>query len=392
MVPYWIFDGKGLSSEITERTDRRAIALGYLDSRIEEGAIVIVDVRGKRLRAGVMPYFLRSEAPPYTRVIKWEVFQQSLQESSSPAAATDQARQWVLRALDNHTWRQQRCINLIPSEQTPSPLVRLLSISDPVGRYAEHKSVKAFGDTDIFYYQGTDFIAAVEEALAEQMRLYLGCRQVDARPISGQMANMVVFSAMVDHLNRNDRKSEQRRIRRVMNHHIIKGGHLSAQPMGALRDYVMRDPIAERPAVVNFPVLVDNPYQVDIDVCRELMARYRPELIILGKSMTLHKEPVAAMRQAIDDLQLDAVLLYDMAHVLGLCGPHFQQPFAEGTDLVTGSTHKTFFGTQRGVVAADIDPGNLTAMPLWESVQRSPDRSATITWARCWGCCWLPWK
>ena len=27
-----------------------------------------------------------------------------------------------------------------------------------------------------------------------------------------------------------------------MNNHIGKGGHLSAQPMGALRDFVARDP------------------------------------------------------------------------------------------------------------------------------------------------------
>ena len=39
-----------------------------------------------------------------------------------------------------------------------------------------------------------------------------------------------------------------------------------------------------------------------------------------------------------------------MAHVLGLYGA-FQEPLAEGADIVTGSTHKTFFGTQRGVIA-----------------------------------------
>ena len=73
------------------------------------------------------------------------------------------------------------------------------------------------------------------------------------------MANMAVFCAMVDYLNRDDRRAEPRRIRMVMNNHIIKGGHLSAQPMGALRDFVARDPRTERPAVVNFPVLRRQP-------------------------------------------------------------------------------------------------------------------------------------
>jgi aminomethyltransferase len=58
-----------------------------------------------------------------------------------------------------------------------------------------------------------------------------------------------------------------------------------------------------------------------------------------------------------------------MAHVLGLVGPHFQEPFREGADVVTGSTHKTFFGTQRGIVATDLgeqDP----RMPFWKAIER----------------------
>lgn len=369
MVPMWQFDEKGLDGRIDDQSKRRAIALALIDSRIADGAEIAIKVRAKHLRAGVMPYLLRSEAPPFARPITWQAYRQ---ETSPPHidSSTDRVRQWVTNAMDNTVWRQQECINLIPSEMTTSPVVRLLSIMDPVGRYAEHKPVKAFADAEIFYYQGTDFIAAVEEALAEEMCHFLNCGQVETRPISGQMANMVVFSAMVDFLNRGDRKIEQRRINRVMNHHIIRGGHLSSQPMGALRDYVMRDPTTERPAVIKFPVLPENPYQVDINACGDLLDRYQPELMILGKSMTLHKEPVAPMRKLIDEMGLPTIIMYDMAHVLGLTGPEFQQPFAEGADFVTGSTHKTFFGTQRGVVAANFNPDNNLNQELWEAVNR----------------------
>jgi aminomethyltransferase len=58
-----------------------------------------------------------------------------------------------------------------------------------------------------------------------------------------------------------------------------------------------------------------------------------------------------------------------MAHVLGLLGPHFQQPFEEGADLVTGSTHKTFFGTQRGLVGSRF-PEDDPDYALWEALQR----------------------
>jgi aminomethyltransferase len=59
--------------------------------------------------------------------------------------------------------------------------------------------------------------------------------------------------------------------------------------------------------------------------------------------------------------------MYDMAHVLGLIGPHFQMPFAEGADLVTGSTHKTFFGTQRGIVGSRFQE-NEERYELWEAL------------------------
>jgi aminomethyltransferase len=187
--------------------------------------------------------------------------------------------------------------------------------------------------------------------------------------VSGQLANMVMFSALVDYLNRDDRKSEPRRIPKIMNNHIIKGGHLSAQPMGALRDFVARDPAREAPGVVNFPVCEDDPYRIDTGRLPELLEQQRPNLIVLGKSMILYREPVREIRLILDQLSLDTVLLYDMAHVLGLAGPCFQDPFEEGVDVVTASTHKTFFGTQRGIVAADWaeeDP----CYELWETIQR----------------------
>ena len=47
--------------------------------------------------------------------------------------------------------------------------------------------------------------------------------------------------------------------------------------MGALRDFVARDPKTERPAVVNFPVLPDDHFRIDIDACRQLNLDSLPE-------------------------------------------------------------------------------------------------------------------
>ena len=369
MVPFWQSEGIGLASVQSDARQMRAIGLALLDSDLVEGDEIQIEIRSKKVNAVIVPYFLRNEAPPYA----WPIKHDQLRDDKTSIAADDRmsrnVRTLIEKASANTIWRQKECINLIPSEQSYSAMARLLSIMDPVGRYAEHKQVKAFKEADIFYYQGTDFISEVESLLVVELQKYLECTEVETRVISGQMANVAVFSAMVDYLNRADRKSEQRRIRKIMNNHIIKGGHLSAQPMGALRDFVMRDPKWEKPAVVNFPVLPENPYKIDVATTRQLIEEHRPELIILGKSMIIHREPVADIRAALDELALDCLLMYDMAHVLGLIGPYFQQPFKEGADIVTGSTHKTFYGTQRGIIAVNYTEEDLR-YDFWEAIQR----------------------
>ncbi|MCK4626341.1 MAG: glycine cleavage system protein T, partial [Phycisphaerae bacterium] len=367
MVPYWTIEGEGLSSRLTEASAMRSVCLAMLDSDLREDDRVEIEIRGKRTEAVIVPFHLRSEAPPFARPILFD-HAPAVHEGprrSGPAKARD----LLEKTLENTIWRQRECINLIPSEQTLSPMARMLSIMDPAFRYAEHKPLKAFYEADVFYYQGTGFIEAVETLLEDELRKFLGCEEVETRAVSGQMANAVVFSAMVDYINRTDRKSPPRRIARVMNNHIIKGGHLSSQPMGALRDFVAHDPKTEKPAVVNFPVAAENPYKIDVPACRELLERYRPELIIFGKSVVLHPEPVSEIRAFVDEMGIDTVIMYDMAHVLGLVGPHFQEPFADGADIVTGSTHKTFFGTQRGIVASNYAEQS-ERWHLWEAVRR----------------------
>lgn len=368
-VAYYNFVGEGLFSEMTDEKKMRSVCLALVDSNIDDGDMLEIEVRGKKTDAVVVPYHLRAEAPPQARPI---VYDNLFMEKESVSASDDlpaKALTLLNKTVDNTRWRQSECINLIPSEQTQSSMSRLISIMDPCGRYAEHKAVKAFSEAEVFYYQGTEFIAEVERLLAKQMQIYFGCKEVEARVVSGQMANAAVFSSLVDYLNRSNRKIEPRRISRVMNHHIIRGGHLSAQPMGALHDFVAHDPVTERAAVVNFPVLPDNSYKIDVAACQDVLAEYKPELIILGKSLVLHKEPVAEIRSMVDEMSLDCVVMYDMAHVLGLIGPYFQEPFKEGADIVTGSTHKTFFGTQRGIIAGNYDRDD-RKWPLWETVCR----------------------
>ena len=271
-------------------------------------------------------------------------------------------RELTDRIVQNNLWRQRECFNLIPSEMTPSLLVKVCEISEPAGRYAEHRAMKG---REIDFYQGTDFIRDIEAALKEELSRFFGTPLVEVRPISGQMANEVVFKAMVRFVN-TDRTGELRRMDRVMNNSLALGGHLSAQPMGSLFNFVEIDPSTGKARITHFPVRAEDPYRIDAEEMVRLIQQERPELIVFGKSMFIYTEPVREAVVAVRDLERRPVIMYDMAHVLGLYGA-FQAPLDEGAHIVTGSTHKTFFGPQRGVIAGS-GTRELLDERLWKAI------------------------
>jgi glycine/serine hydroxymethyltransferase len=242
----------------------------------------------------------------------------------------------VEKTAQNNRWRQKKSINLIPSESTPSLLVKMCEISDPSGRYAEHRTMKG---QEIYFYQGIEFIREIEREAQEELRHFFGCSEVELRPVSGQMANEVVFKGMVRFLNR-DRPEGQpmRKMKLVMNNALNKGGHLSSQPMGALFNFVDEDPETGKEKVINFPVLKENPYMPDPEKLAELMDQHRPELVVFGKSMFIFQEPIQFVSDLVRDWDPRPVIMYDMAHVLGLYG----RKLPEGI-----STSQTLAGYQK---------------------------------------------
>lgn len=366
MVPYWVFNEVGILGRPTDEKRMRPIGHAFLDADLEEGQRIEIQYRGKSIQGLIVEKNLSSEAPPYAHPV---FVSEKPVKKRGERSLKDLATQLVFKAVQNTHWRQKDSFNLIPSEQTPSLLVKLFSVLDPSGRYAEHRKFEAFEGKEIFYYQGTKLIEEVETLVMEEFQHFLRCSEVETRVISGQMANMAVFSGLMDYLNRLYRKSDPRRIKMVMNHHLTRGGHLSAQPMGALRDFIRVDPLMERAAAIEFPVLEDDPYQIDLAKTMELLDLHKPELIVLGKSMMIYREPLKELAQMVSGMLPKPIILYDMAHVLGLAGPYYQEPFKEGADIVTSSTHKTFFGSQRGIIASDMSEGT-EHEDLWETILR----------------------
>ncbi len=367
-VPYTRFYGQGITATPSDEHDLRPIGLALIDSnlgyRTDRPVVLEVhDDRGKRFEAELVERHMWPAAPfarTYTGFAPPPSPVRAQPETVSEMAATLAAE-----ARANTAWRRSQCINLIPSEQCTSPFVDALCIADPSSRYNEHNRLKALGAgaPDVRYYKGTAFIMEKEEELKAALRSFFECSQAETRVISGQMANDTVYDALKQFKNRFRAGRPAELLRRVLVHDLNKGGHLSAQIGGALKNYVMLDPQTGRPAVSHFPFTADNPYRIDVQATKALIAEVQPELIVFGRSVIIHTEPVREIAQFVHaqfgaDNPRRPLIMYDGAHVLGLLGRYFQSPLEEGADVVTGSTHKTFFGPQRGVILSNIEAGS----------------------------------
>jgi glycine hydroxymethyltransferase len=220
-------------------------------------------------------------------------------------------------------WRGST-LNLIASENLLSERARGVMGSDFAHRYAE-------GHPGERYYQGTEIIDEIESLLKKQLKTLFHCRQVDVRPISGTVANDAVFSRYISPGDV------------VMVNSTPAGGHISHHRAGSVGKYTHN--------IVDFPLTADG-YHIDVDRSAELIKALAPKVLILGKSLFLFPEPIKELSEL--GRQRGAVILYDAAHVLGLiAGGCFQDPLGEGALLMTASVHKTFFGSQRGIILSN---------------------------------------
>ena len=242
-------------------------------------------------------------------------------------------------------WRGKQCINLIASENTPSQAVRSIQLNDFMGRYAEgHPNTPGKINR---YYQGTRYIDEIETMAAKEMKELFGCAQAEVRPYSGNNANTAIA---MGYLRGGDS---------VIANSTDAGGHISHNFFGIIgrriqtRGQVLK-PGKENSVRLNFFPLTEDRYHIDVKKSIELIEKAKPNLLVMGKSLYLFPDPVKELAPLCRELEIP--ILYDGAHVLGLiAGGRFHNPLEEGATWLTGSTHKTFPGPQRGVILGNLD-------------------------------------
>ena len=225
----------------------------------------------------------------------------------------------IKNIVKEHTEWRGSCINLIASENVTSKAVREMLISDLGNRYA-------IGFLHNRFYSGTKYVDELEEYTTDLAKRVFRAEHVNYVPISGTMANLVLFNGLTSPGDVVTALS------------VIDGGHASFRECSKIHGV----------SLVPLPFSMDT-MNVDIGEAEKLIARVKPKLVLLGASEILFPHPVREIRRIADEV--GAAVAYDAAHVLGLiAGGTFQDPLKEGADVVTGSTHKTFFGPQGGII------------------------------------------
>ncbi|TFG13505.1 aminotransferase class I/II-fold pyridoxal phosphate-dependent enzyme [Candidatus Thorarchaeota archaeon] len=223
-------------------------------------------------------------------------------------------------------------INLIASENVSSPAVRSATVCDFRDRYAE-------GWPGERVYAGCKYIDEVELICIDLAKKLYKADFVDVRPISGVVANLMMYTAAMKPLDR------------MMALAIAHGGHISharqslGGTAGAVRGHKVR--------TWDFD---EEEFNIDVDASKKQIRRLfedgnEVKFLLFGASVFPFPHPVKEFTDIADEY--DMTIGYDSAHVSGLIASgRFQDPLREGADIVTASTHKTLPGPQHGMVLA----------------------------------------
>ena len=228
--------------------------------------------------------------------------------------------EFLVKALELESKRQQGNIELIASENYVSKNVLELQGSILTNKYAEGYSGKR-------YYGGCEYIDMFETQAIEHLKKLFGCKYANVQAHSGSSANMAVYRALLNHGDK------------VMGMNLSNGGHLT-------HGYKLNFSGVDY-EIVSYDVDTKTE-MMDYDAIRELALKERPKMIIAGASAYSRIIDFEKFRSICDEI--GAYLMVDMAHIAGLVATNLHPSPVPYADVVTSTTHKTLRGPRGGII------------------------------------------
>jgi len=233
----------------------------------------------------------------------------------------------IFDAIKGEEKRQIEGLELIPSENYVSKAVLEANGSVFTNKYSE-------GYPGRRYYGGQEFTDVVERIAIERACKLFKCKFANVQPHSGAQANLAVYSAL---LNPGDT---------VLGMDLSHGGHLTHGHPMTLPAKIYK--------FVTYKMKNPDTGEIDYEDLRKVAKKEKPKIILAGfsaYSRTLDYKKFVEIAK-----EVGAITVADMAHIAGLiAGGALKNPFLDGFDIITTTTHKTLRGPRGGMILTRDD-------------------------------------
>lgn len=228
----------------------------------------------------------------------------------------------IAAALLGEEEREAHGLELIPSENYVSRAVREANGSVLTNKYSEGYPGKR-------YYGGQEYTDAVERIAIERATKLFACAHANVQPLSGAPANVAMYFALMEPGDT------------VLGMDLSHGGHLTHGHPTTEINRIFR--------FVRYKMKDVETGEIDYDELREIARAEKPKIILAGFSA--YSRELDYARFVAIAREVGAYAVADMAHIAGLiAGGVARNPFADGFDVITTTTHKTLRGPRGGMI------------------------------------------
>jgi len=253
----------------------------------------------------------------------------------------------IFRLIRGEEKRQKDSLRLIPSENYASAAVMEATGSILTNKYSE-------GYAGRRYYEGQQFIDAVERTAIERARNLFKADHANVQPYSGSPANMAVYHALVKPHDL------------VMGLGLPHGGHLTHGWKVSFSGRYF--------SPVQYGVSRETG-RIDYDQLRDFVKKVRPKLIWAGA--TAYPRIIDFQAFAEIAKEVKAYFAADIAHIAGLIAAGAHPSPVPYADAVTTTTHKTLRGPRGGMILCKKEIAEQIDKAVFPALQGGPHNHTT---------------
>jgi len=244
--------------------------------------------------------------------------------------------------LEEELERQRTSLVMIPSENYASNAVLAAQGCVMTNKYAE-------GYPGARWYNGCGSVDKAEQLAIDRARELFGADHVNVQAHTGSQANMAAYYAVLEEGDT------------MLSLSVDHGGHLS---------HGQNTNFSGRYYRVHHYALDRETELLDYESARKIAHLYRPKLIVVGFSAYPRIVDWDAWRGIADEV--DALLMADIAHIVGLIAAGVHPSPIPYADIVTSTTHKTLRGPRGAFIMCKRHLADAIDRAIFPGIQAGP--------------------